>query len=754
MKKNHNFYKSINISAFIKNILILCIFYFFTFQSSFAQLNNDKLKNDKIDKDKLTEQLNNKPFTFMENKGQWPKEVLFMANTKSLRAWITKKAMVFEQFEESKNASNNPFEDTLRNKEIKTHVTGLEFVNPKQVKVQKFNPIITKYNFLIGNDESKHAKDVAAYENVKIENIYEGIDMKFYFDNGELRYDYIVKPNADPNQIELEIKGGDSFRIVNGELIIETSLNPVIKKELFAYQKDKFDNTKKNKVNSEFTLTGNKLKFNIGNYDKSQELVIDPITLVKDYIFIYKNTQGTNYYEYVYDTERDQEGQLYYCGQTYNSSFPSTYGITKKGSTDATIGMIEIDANGDFVPKWSTLFGGGGSEEGFAMELENNKIYVTGSTTSTIMGYSNDFPLTVNHYYNSLVNGRSHYFLVFDKIGIREYSTYLKNGLYQTGSPYVNGIMQPNNDIKVSPEGNVYIIGCMNTLQTPSFTEYKPITTQTRVTSTTEQSVGYIYGFEPTSNSNGLDYNVLFASKFSGDESTTISSLDIDDNNNLYIAGATKSSASSLYTTSGAYKTTNALNNSATYFTKLSLGSSNLDINYNSFFFDNIIHHSIHDLLYFDGKLAIAGYTWNNTLPLYNAFDSTFQETGTYRANEGFISVFQFISSGNDLLYSSYFGGNFTSEINDLEYDAICNKIIFTGFAGSEYYNYGGTLIETFKTAVTSSNLTLGVLDINLIGVNTLTQLGYFQYTMYQNSTCLFMPNDNKVILATNTGNT
>jgi hypothetical protein len=725
MKKNHNFYKSINISAFIKNILILCIFYFFTFQSSFAQLNNDKLKNDKIDKDKLTEQLNNKPFTFMENKGQWPEEVLFMANTKSLRAWITKKAMVFEQFEENKNASNNPFEDTLRNKEIKTHVTGLEFVNPKQVKVQKFNPIVTKYNFMIGNDPSKHAKDVAAFENVKIENIYEGIDMKYYFDNGELRYDYIVKPNADPNQIELEIKGGDSFRIVNGELIIETSLNPVIKKELFAYQNDKLDNTKKNKVNSEFTLIGNKLKFNIGNYDKTQELVIDPIVW-SGFLFNGFVANSSN----LRDMLINDNYETLFIGSTNSNSFPEYYGTGTSGGFDLVFGLFTNQANHSY----STFFGGNSDEEGTSFDYYkvgyNYRLCITGYTKSNNIPIDN---LNGNYYNNLRYGATTTFFATFDynQFGATLlYSTYLKNA--DNDEQYLK-----NSDLRVNSEGKIFISSTTNKSITPAFTELNQITSQNH-TITNSNYKGCIYSFEPTMNGLNLNYNCVFSSLFSGNNLTTISTIDIDEKNNIYIAGISKSLANTFNFTNNSYrKTQNPLfvGNRYVFFTKLNF-STNLNIQYNSILFEETIANPTeniyaNDIFYYNNRVVIAGSNHkNNNLVFVNAFDNT-RSMIDLSLQEAYLSVVELNNQGtNDLIYSSYFGGTEVdgflqgSVIHDVDYNPYCDKIIFVGSTISELNDYTGT-IGSNATFSQRFNLFAGVVDLSLSNVNTLTELGY-----------------------------
>ena len=78
----------------------------------------------------------------------------------------------------------------------------------------------TYYNYFIGNDESKWASIVPLYGEVEIDEIYEGIDIRYYFDEGLLRYDYKAEAGADISRIEIEIEGADGVKIdEKGELI-------------------------------------------------------------------------------------------------------------------------------------------------------------------------------------------------------------------------------------------------------------------------------------------------------------------------------------------------------------------------------------------------------------------------------------------------------------------------------------------------------------------------------------------------------
>jgi hypothetical protein len=65
--------------------------------------------------------------------------------------------------------------------------------------------------------------------NIIIHNIYDGIDIHYYFDKEEdgsigFRYDFIVNPGADINQIKFKLEGADKYEInSDGELVLHTS---------------------------------------------------------------------------------------------------------------------------------------------------------------------------------------------------------------------------------------------------------------------------------------------------------------------------------------------------------------------------------------------------------------------------------------------------------------------------------------------------------------------------------------------------
>src|SRR5215211_4935805 len=82
----------------------------------------------------------------------------------------------------------------------------------------------SKSNYFIGSDSAKWQPDVPNYAKVKYEQIYNGVDLVYYGNNQRLEYDFLVRPEANPNQIKLKFDGVKSAKIdkQSGDLLLET----------------------------------------------------------------------------------------------------------------------------------------------------------------------------------------------------------------------------------------------------------------------------------------------------------------------------------------------------------------------------------------------------------------------------------------------------------------------------------------------------------------------------------------------------
>ena len=188
----------------------------------------------------------NKNF-FIQNKGQWNPEVKYLARIGGMNAWITNSGVVYDyykikkNYDEIKTLKMNPEEKRdyeNKNTTIQGHVIRMQLVNAENnITWVGNNQKEGYYNYFIGNNQSKWASYVPLYDNVELQGVYKDIDIKYYYNNGMLRYDYKAKPGADISQIKFKFDGQKGISInSNGELILRTSIGEVTNGKIYAYQ--------------------------------------------------------------------------------------------------------------------------------------------------------------------------------------------------------------------------------------------------------------------------------------------------------------------------------------------------------------------------------------------------------------------------------------------------------------------------------------------------------------------------------------
>jgi|GEM_PF-2124647 len=624
---------------------------------------------------------------FIENKGQWDTDVLFMANSKSLRVWITKKSMVFEQFqvEEIENSDHRLHE---KERIINAHAIALEFSNPQEVDILKSEDISpTPIHFMIGNDPSKHAKNVKSYKDIRLNNIFEGIDIKYYFDEGEVRYDFIIKPYADPNQIIMNIKGATSTEIINNELVMNTSLNPVIQNSLNTYQKD--ENEVKNEISSSFKLIDDNLSFELGEYDNSKELVIDPLSLLG------QRAIGGNGNDKILDIAIHSNGDILFCGETTSTNFPAHIG-TYQGLKDVIVGRI----NSTFAfPQWFAYYGGSQEESANAISVNDDYVYFAGYTESTNYPLQNSLKPTIG-------GDQDAFLTVLNQSGTTiEYSTFIG------GSGNGNDICW---DMNVNTNGDVYLVGDNHS---NGMLQVNEITTQIH----TDVYNGFIMCLQPNTGGT-LSYTRLFASLFGGSNYEQIFGVDVDSNENIYITGRTKSDANSFKPTNDAYdKIKNSTSVHSIFTTKLHYGTNNLLIDYNTYFDKGTAGGRGISVVYGDEKIYFGGLTIGDGIELLNEYDDRYNGSGAV-----FIAAIDpSISGASGLKYSTYIYECNPIPYNnfDLDYDNNCDMLVFTSRCSNTLSNYVGADNNSGFKGTTDA--VVGVIDINLINEYTMTDLIY-----------------------------
>jgi hypothetical protein len=131
-------------------------------------------------------------------------------------------------------------------------------------------------NYLRGSDPAGWRNNVASFGRVRYEQVYPGIDLEYYGNEGRLEYDFLVRRGADPSRIRIALKGADDLAIEpSGDLSVGLSDHSMRLHKPVAHQVVK---GQRRVVEARYVLAGNHtVRFALGSYHRDVPLVIDPI---------------------------------------------------------------------------------------------------------------------------------------------------------------------------------------------------------------------------------------------------------------------------------------------------------------------------------------------------------------------------------------------------------------------------------------------------------------------------------------------
>ena len=303
-------------------------------------------------------------------------------------------------------------------------------------------------NYLLGNDPAKWRKGVPHFSKVRYSNLYPGIDLVFYGNQGQLEYDFEVAPGADPAKAELEFQGAKHLELKDGALVVKTGRSSVELQAPRIYQEI---DGKQHPVDGRFVLRGaNHAGFEVGAYDRSRELVIDPILTFSTYF-------GGSGDELNTSVALDGSFNIYLTGSTTSPDLPfSTTAFQKSLSSagpNVYVAKIGVTGQGSQL-LYMTYLGGNGKDTPVGIKVDGaGDAFLAGTTSST------NFPVTPTNAYQSSIltgsTGSSHVFVTEVNAGPNPPS-----GSELLYSSYLSG---NNTDIAsgmtIDAAGNIFVTG-------------------------------------------------------------------------------------------------------------------------------------------------------------------------------------------------------------------------------------------------------------------------------------------------------
>jgi hypothetical protein len=591
---------------------------------------------------------------FIENKGQWHSDVLYLCRMGGLDAWITRYGVnyTFYKLEEavSTERKEHAIPDKFEHKDY--NMVGHRVL----MKLQNYNPNPARegkekqegyYNYFIGNDPSKHASYVGLYKEAVVKDVYKGIDLRYYFDKGGLRYDYVVHPGADPSQIVFMLEGSDKTYVnERGNLVFTTRFGEVAMAELKTYQE-----RDKKVITSQFIKRGGKWGIALASYDKTQALIIDPL--------VYSTYIGGSGEDRGYGIAVDGSGNAYVTGYTWSTNYDVTAGAfqTTYGGGNWDVFVTKLNASGSGLV-YSTYIGGSANDYGEGIVLDGSgNTYVTGATGST------DYDITAGAFQTTKEGSYNVFVTQLNASGSGlVYSTYIGG----SGIDYGYGIA-------LDGSGNAYVTG---------YTQSTDFDVTAGAFQTTNGGWRDVFVTQLNASGSGLVYSTYIG----GSNEDYGYGIAVDGSGNAYVTGYTNSTDYDV--TSGAFQTTYGGGSYDVFVTKLNASGSGL-------VYSTYIGGSGEDRGYGiavdgSGNAYVTGKTSSTN---YDVTAGAFQTT-----NGGSPDVFvtKLDASGSGLVYSTYIGGNGGDESWGIAVDGSGNAYV-TGRTSSTNYDITPAAFQTTK---------------------------------------------------------
>src|SRR5215831_3457521 len=308
-------------------------------------------------------------------------------------------------------------------------------------------PLPGKSNYFLGNDPAKWRTGIPQFAGVRYDNVYPGIDLVFYGNQGHLEYDFQVAPGTDPSLAQLEFPGAKKLDLEGSALVIRGESGTIELEAPAVYQK--IDGRKQSVAGAFVLRAGNRVGFAVGAYDHSRELIIDPILNFSTF-FGGSGDEGHT------SVAVDSSLNIFLSGSTMSPDLPVTTGVlqgTLAGGQNVYIAKIQSPLGS--IPAFLTsltYLGGSGTDYPVGIAVDGSgDAFVAGTTTS------GNFPTTAtNAYQPNPASAGTHVFVTELKFDFTApiYSSYLSGN----GTDIASGMT-------VDSQGFLYVTGTTTSLE-------------------------------------------------------------------------------------------------------------------------------------------------------------------------------------------------------------------------------------------------------------------------------------------------
>ena len=382
-----------------------------------------------------------------------------------------------------------------------------------------------KSNYLIGNDPKKWRTDVPNFARVQYRNVYPGIDLLYYGNQGQLENDFVVSPGADPKAIDLGFRGEAKMEVdAQGELLLHVADGQIVLHKPVAYQ---LSGGARQEVSAGYEIKrGKEVRFVVANYNPAIPLVIDPVLSYSTYL---GGSSGDSPAAIAVDTS----GNAYVVGRTESTDYPVTAGAFQTASGGVEDAFVtKLNSTGTALV-YSTYLGGSLLDFAQAVAVNSSgNAYLAGAAKSS------NFPVTAGAFQTTKVTSAG-----LTAAFITELNAAGNGLVYSTYLTGTNQFSQAN-AIALDSSGNAYVTGIDLASDFP---------TTPGAFSTTMHAI-FVTELNPTGTA--LVYSTFLGGSQNTEDSS--SAIAVDSSGNAYVTGSAYSS--DFPVTPGVFQTTKGTN--------------------------------------------------------------------------------------------------------------------------------------------------------------------------------------------------
>lgn len=312
---------------------------------------------------------------FIQNKGQFPNQVIAAVSLENGFLFVEKDGLVFSLFDQRKTEEEHLSKKVVGG--LPRFALKQQFIGTSpQPSIEFESPLPHYFNYFT----PKAVPRVSIFKKLWIKNFYPGIDWEIFIENKQVKHNFYVSHPKKAKQIQWEYLGLKKVHLDQSGIWSDLGFTEFRESSPVSFQNEKV-------IKSRFEQKNGKFCFHIQNLISQSPIVIDPILQFSTFTGGLSDNWG-------FTATYDKWGNAYAGGIARGAFYPVSFGAidtSYNGSgSNHDIVITKFDSSGSQL-LYSTFLGGVQDDEPMSLITDSlGQLYILGHSLSA------DFPVDSN----------------------------------------------------------------------------------------------------------------------------------------------------------------------------------------------------------------------------------------------------------------------------------------------------------------------------------------------------------------------